>query len=74
MAAIASPSKVNVTIQLNNGTVDGIVRTLSVPLGQLDLTDYDDTKALNIANLLGECLEKPIYRVQKSVVYTLSNE
>lgn len=74
MAAVSSLSKVTVNVQLNNGTADGKVRTLSVSLGGLDLTHYEDTKAMNIANLLGECLEKPIYRVQKVAVSTLTNE
>ena len=74
MAAVSSLSKVTVNVQLNNGTVDGKVRTLSVSLGGLDLTRYEDTKAMNIANLLGECLAKPIYRVQKVAVSTLTNE
>lgn len=72
--AVSTLSKVSVNVQLNNGTVDGKVRTLSVSLGNLDLTRYEDNKAMNIVNLLGQCVAKPVYRVQKTAVSTLTNE
>lgn len=74
MAVIASTTSQRVNIQLNNGTVDGKVRTLNVSLGSLDITGYDDQKAMNVANALEPCFEKNVYRIQKTTVATLSNE
>lgn len=74
MATVSNLTKVSVNTQLNNGTVDGKVKTLSVSLGNLNVTRYEDDKAMNIANLLAQCLAKPLYQIQKVAVSTLSNE
>ena len=74
MATVSNLTKVSVNTQLNNGTIDGKVKTLGVSLGSLNITGYEDDKAMNIVNLLAQCLAKPVYSVQKVAVSTLTNE
>ena len=73
MAVVSRLNKVSVAAQLNNGTQDGKVKTLSLSLGSLNVSRYDDQKAMNIVNLLEPCLSKPVYEVQKVEVSKLTN-
>mgnify|MGYP006916030777 CR=1 FL=1 len=75
MAVNASLDKVSVNVLLNNGqTATGNVSTLSVNLGTLSTTGYDDQKAMNIVSMLGDCLSKPVYTTKRVNVYTLVEE
>ena len=73
MAVSSRMTKVTVTALLNNGTQDGKVKTLSLSLGSLNISRYDDQKAMNIINILEPCLSKPIYEVQKVETSKLTN-
>ncbi len=74
MAVISNLNKVSVTAQLNNGTKDGKVKTLSLSLGSLDVNRYDNQKAMNIVNALEPCLSKSVYEVLKVEVSKLTND
>ena len=74
MAVSSAVKKVSVNIKLNNGTTNGVVKTLSLSLGTLNKTSFDAQKAMNIVNLLGDCLSKPVYAVEKVEVSTLTED
>ena len=75
MAVTETPKKVSVSIKLNNGVdSDGNVQTVSISLGSLNLTGYDDAKALAIVSALDDCLDLPVYSVDKSYVTTIATE
>lgn len=77
MAVIQTPSKVNVSLKLNNGTTTtGAVKTVSVSLGTLKAnpSDIDNEKVMNIVNLLAECLDKSVVRTDYVQTSTLSEE
>ncbi len=72
MAVSSVLDKISVNVQLNNGTKDGKVKTLSVSLGTLNTARYDDQQAMNIAALLEPCFSKPVFEIKKVEVSTLT--
>ncbi len=74
MSVSTTIDKITVNVKLNNETSGGIVQTLTVPLNGFDTLNYDDQKAMNIINLLGDCLSKPVYTIEKAVIHTLIEE
>ncbi|MBQ7197076.1 MAG: hypothetical protein IJS40_06665 [Synergistaceae bacterium] len=74
MAVVSRLNKISVTAQLNNGTKDGKVKTLSLSLGTLNTNRYNDQKAMNIVNALEPCLSKSVYEVLKVEVSKLTND
>ncbi len=74
MAVIEDPRKRAVAVKLNNGVKSGVVQTVSVGLGSLDVQEWDSQKAMNIVNALEPCFSKDVYSVQKTLVSNLYNE
>ena len=75
MAAVNTPKKVAVSVKLNNGTdSDGNVVTVGISLGTLNLSGYDDDKALAVVSSLEACLAKEVYSVDKTSVTSLTSE
>lgn len=72
MAVSSAVKKLSVNVKLNNGTSGGVVKTVSLSLGNLKTTAFDAQKAMNIVSLLGDCLSKPVYTVEKVEVSTLT--
>ena len=65
--------KVSVNVKLNNGTdSQGNVKTVNVGLGTLSTTGFNADKALAVVSLLGPCLSKTVYAVEKVEVSTLT--
>lgn len=74
MAVVDLTLKHSCSINLNNGTLDGKVVTVSVGLGTLDKDDWDAQKVMNIIDALEPCLSKQIYEVKHTVVSRLMND
>ncbi len=78
MAASSVLDKVQVHIMLNNGTKDGIVKTLTVSLdgfgNGINTSRYDDQKVMNIVSLLEPCFTKPIFEVKKFETRTITSD
>ena len=74
MAVSSTTDKISVNVKLNNGTSNGVVKTVTVSLGTLSTTGFDAQKAKNVVNLLGDCLSKPVYTIEKVEVSTLIEE
>ena len=72
MAVNEAVRKLSVNVKLNNGTSAGVVKTVTVGLGGLSTTGWDGQKAMNVVSLLGDCLSKPVYSVEKVAVSTLT--
>lgn len=76
--ATVTPTK-NVVRMVLNITVDPVTgqvsKTANVSLGTLttNMANYDDAKALAIANALSPCLTKTLYSVEKVTTATLSS-
>ena len=75
MAATSTLKKVQVKAQLNNGTdSSGNVKTVAVTFPQINVSSYDASKALNIANALEPCLDKTVYTVEDVKTSELEEE
>ena len=75
MAVTETPKKVSVSVRLNNGVdSSGNVQTVSVSLGSLSTTGYDNAKALAVAEALEDCLSLSVYSVEKTYVTTIEDE
>ena len=74
MATTEALDKIAVNVKLNNGTSQGVVKTVNVGLGTISTTGYDAQKAMNVVNALGDCLSKPVYTIQAQKTYTLTEE
>ena len=75
MAVTSTLEKAVVKMLLNNGTdASGNVKTVSVNLGSLSPTGYDDTKAMAVVTAVAACLSKTLYSVQKQMTYTMEAE
>lgn len=75
MAVTNTLTKVSVKMLLNNG-VDpstGVIKTVSVSLGSLSHTGYDDTKMMAVVGALSPCLTKSVYSVKKTMEYTVTD-
>ena len=72
MAVSSVLEKVSVNLILNNGTKDGKIKTISLSLGGLNTQRYEGQKAMNVADLLGTCLSKPVLEVRKVEVSTMT--
>jgi len=72
-AVVRDLNRVSVSMKLNNGTKDGKVQTLSLSLGTLSTSGYDDQKAMNIVELIKPVISKPTYNVEETKVSILSN-
>ena len=71
--ATLTPKKVSVNIKLRNGVDDqGNVKTVTVNLGKLSLTGYDDAKAYALVGLLTPCLDKQVHTVERVKIDTLT--
>lgn len=76
--ATVTPTK-NVVRMVLNITVDPVTgqvsKTANVSLGTLttNMANYDDAKALAVANALSACLTKTLYSVEKVTTSTLSS-
>ncbi len=71
--AVSTLKKVSVSVKLNNGTDSkGHVKTVSISLGNMSETNYDDDKALAVVSTLSPCLSKTIVSVEKSEISTLT--
>lgn len=65
MAATSTITKIQVRLQLDNGTTaSGDVRTVAVTFPTISVSGYDPTKALNIANAAESVLSKSVYVVE----------
>lgn len=65
MAATSTVTKIQVKLQLDNGTTaSGNVKTVAVTFPNISVSGYDPTKALNIANAAEDVLSKSIYVVE----------
>lgn len=74
MAVTSTLKKVSVNVKLDNGTdAQGNVKTVSVPLGNLSVQNFDAEKAMAVVTLLEDCLLKSVYSVEKVEVSTLNN-
>ncbi len=74
MAVTSTMTRVAVKMLLNNGTdASGNIKTVSVSLGSLSVTGYDDTKAMAVIAAIGPCLTKSVYSVKKTVDYTMTD-
>ena len=72
MSATSTLKKVSVNVKLDDGTtITGAQKTVSISLGTLDKDSFNDDKAMNIVNLLGECLSKDIVQIEKVEVSIL---
>lgn len=76
MAVVETTIGNAVALKLNNGTIDGKVQTVSVSLGKLSAVDssWDATKVMNIVPILGNCLSKEVYQVERTKKTRLTNE
>lgn len=80
MAVYQDLKRISVTVRLNNGTIDGVTQTVSVPVPSLDVDDYNngaDTfnqKVMNIKRALAPCLSKTVYDIRETCVYELTEE
>ena len=73
MAVVTTLNKTSVYVKFNDGTLaSGAVKTVGNNLGTLSIENWDAQKAMNIANLMATCSNKPLYAVQKTDVSTLS--
>lgn len=71
--ATSTANKVSINVKLNDGVDEtGSVKTVGVSLGSLSVSGFDADKALEVVNLLGACLTKTVYTVEKTEVTTLS--
>ena len=75
MAAVTTPSKVSVSLKLNNGTnpETGAVKTVSISLGSLNKDAFNADKAMAIVGLLTPCLAKPLLSVNKTEASVLTD-
>ena len=75
MAVASTLTKVSVKMLLNNGTdpVTGEIKTVSVSLGALSPSGYDDTKMMAVVGALSPCLTKSVYSVKKQMEYTVTD-
>lgn len=74
MSVTAVPTKVVGRILVNNGTTaTGAVSTLSVSLGTLNLSAWDDQKAWNIADAYDTIADKSMYTVEKVLTSRLES-
>lgn len=74
MAARTITEKIAVNLKLNNGTTTtGKVKTVSVSIGKLNKDAFDADKALAVAGLIAECLDKSLYETQKVETSQLTN-
>lgn len=74
MSVVSAIKKITVNVKLNNGTKNGTVNTLTVSLGDMNEAGFDAQKVMNIVNVLGDCLDKPVYSIEKVEVSTLSED
>lgn len=74
MAVTSTMTRVTVKMLLNNGTdASGNIKTVSVSLGALSTTGYDDDKAMAVVAAIEPCLTKSVYSTKKTVDYTLTD-
>ena len=67
MAARTVTEKIAVNLLLNNGTTtSGQVKTIPISIGKINSTAFDADKVLAVASLIGDCLSKSVYEVQKT--------
>ena len=74
MAVSSAVKQISVNVRLNNGTSNGVVKTVTVSLGNLKETAWDAQKVMNVVSLLGNVLSKPVYTVEKVEVDTLTED
>lgn len=74
MATTSTLTKVGVKMLLNNGTDSqtGEVKTVSVSLGSLSPSGYDDNKMMAVVNGIAPCLTKSVYKVKKTMEYDVT--
>ncbi|MBQ7215558.1 MAG: hypothetical protein IJS39_06200 [Synergistaceae bacterium] len=66
MAATTTVTKIAVNLKLNNGVgADGNIRTVPVSMGKINRGAFDADKALAISSLIGQCLTKQVYYLEK---------
>lgn len=70
MAIVETPKKNSVNILLNNGSVSGVVKTVSVGLGTLKsaASAWDAQKVMNIVGGLENLFSKELYEVDRVLV------
>lgn len=75
MAVTNTLTRVNVKMLLNNGTdpSTGEIKTVSVSLGSLSTTGYDDAKMMSVVSALNPLLTKSVYSVKKTMEYTVTD-
>lgn len=67
-------SSVKVSCKLNNGTsASGAIKTVSVGIGTLSVSGYDQSKAYAVALALSYCLNKTLVSVYELQSATLTN-
>lgn len=73
MSVTSTIKKVSVSVKLDVGTTTtGKTKLASLNLGTLSKTGFDADKVMVIVNLLGACLNKTVYAVEKNEVSTLT--
>ena len=66
MAVNSYLENLSIIIHLNNGIYSqSNIKTVCVPLGNLNPANYDPQKVLNIVEALAPCFMKSIYKVQE---------
>ena len=75
MAVTSTLTRVAIKMLLNNGTdpSTGDIKTVSVSLGSLSTTGYDDTKMMAVVSNLSPCLTKSVYSIKKTMEYTVTD-
>ncbi|MBQ7217037.1 MAG: hypothetical protein IJS39_13760 [Synergistaceae bacterium] len=75
MAATATTTKIAVNLKLNNGVSStGNVKTVSVSMGKINKAAFDADKALAVSSLIGQCLTKQVYYLEKVEYSAIEND
>ena len=68
MAVTENVQRISGALKLNNGTEQGVVKTVTLSIGSFDKDEWDGDKVMNIVDLLKPCLSKGVVDVQKTTV------
>ena len=75
MAAVATTTKISVSLKLNNGLdpESGVQRTASLSLGSLNKATFNADKVMALVGVLMSCLNKEVLSIMKTEVSSLEN-
>ena len=74
MSVISTVQKESCTMKLNNGTSQGVIRTVNVGLGALAPDGWNDDKAMACCAAVGNILQKAIVYIDQTEVNRLTTE